>query len=137
MQIARILQAVSLMMIIALAASCATGKEYTSKLFTPRSPIVKDTQNYALRFLKLDAFETEQQGEGWVSTDIITGRDTVHSTAVLDNFVKNYQSKLDTSGNATSMELKKVKSSPILTEPLPVARNAKPGEVRNKKVRDK
>ena len=33
MQTARIVQAVVLMMIVALAASCAASKEYTSKLF--------------------------------------------------------------------------------------------------------
>ena len=37
MQTTRIVQAVILMMIVAMAASCAASKEYTSKLFAPRS----------------------------------------------------------------------------------------------------
>ena len=35
MQTVRLLQAVALMLIVALAASCTATKEYTSKLFAP------------------------------------------------------------------------------------------------------
>ena len=35
-QTARIVQAVVLMLIVALAASCATGNQYISKVFKPR-----------------------------------------------------------------------------------------------------
>ena len=44
MQTTRIVQAVILMMVVAMAASCAASKEYTSKLFAPRIPVAKDTQ---------------------------------------------------------------------------------------------
>lgn len=134
MQTVRILQAVVLMMIVALAASCASGKEYTSKLFAPRIPVTKDTQAVALRFLELDAFDAERQGEGWVTTDIITGRDTSNQTAVLDNFVKNFPAKKDTS-NIVEKGVKEIKTTQAVTEP--VAKNAKPGEVRNKRTREK
>ena len=90
MQTARILQAVVLMLIVGLAASCASSKEYTSKLFAPRIPEIKDTQALAIRFLELDAFDADKQGEGWVTTDIITGKDTSNQSAVLDNFVKTF-----------------------------------------------
>ena len=48
MQTTRIGQAVILMMIVAMAASCAASKEYTSKLFAPRTPVVTDSQSIAL-----------------------------------------------------------------------------------------
>ncbi|OSZ79798.1 hypothetical protein CAP36_00600 [Chitinophagaceae bacterium IBVUCB2] len=137
MQTARILQAVTLMMIVALAASCASSKEYTSKLFAPRTPALKDSQAVALRFLELDAFDAEKQGDGWVTTDIITGRDTTSQTAVLDNFVKTFPVKKDTLNNVALKDSKEVKTTPVLTEPAPVAKNAKPGEVRSKKTREK
>ena len=132
MQTARILQAVVLMLIVALAASCASSKEYTSKLFAPRIPVIKDSQAVALRFLELDAFDAEKQGDGWVTTDIITGRDTTSQTAVLDNFVKTYPAKKDTISSVASKEIKII---PI--QPEPVAKNAKPGEVRTKRSREK
>lgn len=135
MQKARILQAVVLMLIVASAASCASSKEYTSKLFTPREPAIKDTQVLALRFLELDAFDNEKQGEGWVTTDIITGKDTSNQSAVLDNFVKTYPAKKDTSNSVATREIKEIKVNPVITEP--VAKNVKTGEVRNKRSREK
>jgi len=78
MQTTRMVQAVVLMMIVAIAASCAASKQYTSKLFAPRIPVAKDSQAIALRFLEIDSADTEK--EGWVSTDIIMGRDTVSQT---------------------------------------------------------
>lgn len=137
MQTARILQAVVLMLIVGLAASCASSKEYTSKLFAPRIPEIKDTQAHAIRFLELDAFDTDKQGEGWVTTDIITGKDTSNQSAVLDNFVKTFPVKKDTVSSVALKETKEIKTSLIVTEPVPVAKNAKPGEVRNKRTREK
>src|SRR5438552_7777053 len=57
MQTMRILQAVVLMLIIALAASCATSNQYVSKLFGPRPIPVKDSQAVAIKFLELDSLE--------------------------------------------------------------------------------
>lgn len=134
MQAGKIVQVVILMLIVGLAASCASSKEYTSKLFAPRIPEVKDTQSLALRFLELDAFNAEKQGEGWVTTDIITGRDTTNQTAVLDNFVKTYPAKKDSIDSVASKQAKEIKAAPV--QPEPVAKNAKPGEVRNKRTRE-
>lgn len=88
MQTARLLQAVVLLLIVALAASCAATKEYTSKLFAPRSESSTDTQAVTLRFLNTDSADAEEGG--WVTTDIIMGRDTSDRTTVLDNFAKVY-----------------------------------------------
>jgi hypothetical protein len=138
MQTGRIVQAVILMMIVALAASCATSKEYTSKLFAPRTPVIKDSQVIALRFLNTDSADTEK--EGWVSTDIIMGRDTASNTkaldklaktlpvtALVDTTIKNEQAK-------TAPVIAKAKTTPAESEP--VAKVIKPGEVRSKRTRD-
>ena len=86
MQTTRILQAVVLMTVVAIAASCAASKEYSSKLFSPRNENVKDSQAIALRFLELDDLQSEK--DGWVTTDIIMGRDTGSKTVALDNLAK-------------------------------------------------
>lgn len=83
MQTIRLVQAVALMMILALAASCAVSKQYTSKLFAPRTEPARDSQAIAIRFLDTDS--ADEKKEGWVSTDIIMGRDTSTGTAALDN----------------------------------------------------
>jgi hypothetical protein len=97
MQTARIVQAVALMLIVALAASCAASKQYTSKLFTPRDAVAKDnpkdpadkaSEPVALRFLDLDQAEPDQSN--WVTTDIIMGRDTSSNTAALDKFSNSF-----------------------------------------------
>ncbi len=87
MQTARIVQAVVLMLIVALAASCAATKEYSSKIF-PSKIEEKDSQAVALRFLELDKLEPDQ--ENWVSTDIIMGRDTGSKTAALDKLSETF-----------------------------------------------
>lgn len=88
MQTVRILQAVALMLIVALAASCTASKQYTSKLFAPRTPVIRDSQAVVLRFLETDsaAFNTAD----WVTTDIIMGRDTASQTLALDNFSRTF-----------------------------------------------
>src|SRR5882757_1574097 len=73
MQTMRILQAVALMLIVALAASCATSNQYVSKLFGPRPATVKDSQTVAIKFLELDSLEA---GEQWVKTDITKDKDS-------------------------------------------------------------
>jgi len=140
MQTTRLVQAVMLMIIVAIAASCATGKEYTSKLFAPRLQETKDSQQYVktIRFLELDKLEGDS--ENYVSTDIIMGRDTVSNTIALDNLAKTFPVNRDT------ITVKPVKADSAVvvaekkTEPVetaPVARSANPGEVRNKRSREK
>jgi hypothetical protein len=138
MQTGRIVQAVILMMIVALAASCATSKEYTSKLFAPRTPVVKDSQAIALRFLNTDSADTDK--EGWVSTDIIMGRDTANNTKALDKLAKTFPV---TAPVDTTIKSDQAKSAPVVAEAKtvpaegePVAKVIKPGEVRNKRTRD-
>ncbi len=140
MQTARIVQAVVLMMIVAIAASCAASKQYTSKLFTPRIPVAKDSQAVALRFLEIDSADTEK--EGWVSTDIIMGRDTVSKTFALDKFAKVYPASsaatdsIVKTGQVKATPVVVTESKPIPEESVPVARNANPGEIRTKKTRE-
>jgi hypothetical protein len=145
MQTTRILQAVVLMIMVALAASCTATREYTSKLFAPRNPLPKDSQALAvapLRFLDTDSSETSQ--EGWVTTAIIMGRDTSGSTAALDKLalsvpVKPIKPVADSIAKKDSVigETILVQSKPAPAELIPVARAANPGEIRNKKTRDK
>lgn len=52
MQLTKIIQAVILMILVALAASCATGKQYGSKLFAPRESPEKDKTASRVRFLQ-------------------------------------------------------------------------------------
>ncbi len=136
MQTTRIVQAVLLMTIVALAASCAASKEYTSKLFNPRVPVAKDSQVLALRFLELDKLEN---ADNLVSTDIINGVDT-NNTAALDNLAKTYHPSLPDSATVAA---KKIKSDSVVVAEKkivptePVARSVNPGEVRSKRTREK
>ena len=139
MQTTRIGQAVILMMIVAMAASCAASKEYTSKLVAPRTPVVTDSQSIALRFLNLDSAETNT--EGWVTTDIIMGRDTINNTLALDKLSKTFPSTIvvtDTVAKTeqikTSAVVNETKAIPV--ESVPVAKNINPGEVRSKRTRE-
>lgn len=136
MQTTRILQAVILMSIVALAASCGSSKEYTSKIFAPRIPIAKDSQVVALRFLELD--NLEKDSENLVTTDIIMGRDTATNTVALDNLAKTLPAKTDTISKS-----KQSKAAPVITEIKPVVQDSavvvktgNPGEVRTKKTRE-
>jgi hypothetical protein len=63
MTIARILQAVGLMLLLALAASCATSNEYVSKVFKPRSADSAQTvkQQKKIRFLDIGSDTTENE----------------------------------------------------------------------------
>jgi hypothetical protein len=70
MQTARILQAVVLMLIVALAASCATGNQYISKVFKPRT--VADSMQTVkvqkqVKFLEFDS--TDDETLEWVKKD--------------------------------------------------------------------
>ncbi|MEO7924573.1 MAG: hypothetical protein ABIR30_12905 [Chitinophagaceae bacterium] len=160
MQTTRIVQAVVLIMIVATAASCAASKEYTSKLFTPRVPVEKDSQVVALRFLELDNLEPDQ--ENWVTTDIIMGRDTSSKTLALDKLSTIYPANSTARSKDSTVKPEPVNITPVLVqtkpvqvetrsqkyEPLPaevkpeqaeaapVARALNPGEVRNKRSRE-
>lgn len=147
MQTFRILQAVVLMLIVAFAASCAATREYTSKLFAPRTPVMKDSQALAaapaLRFLETGDSMTSQ--EGWVTTDIIMGRDSSGSTAALDKLALTVPARPLIAAKDSVAQKDTVKAETFLTkappapaaETIPVARAANPGEVRNKRTRDK
>lgn len=140
MQAVRIVQAVVLIMIVAMATGCAASKEYTSKLFAPRIPMEKDSQAVAktLRFIDIDSTDTNK--EGWVTTDIIMGRDTLNTVA-LDKFAATYPAAPLVKDSVTKNI--PVKTTPVIAdtktvpaESEPVAKNANPGEVRIKKTRE-
>ena len=141
MQTTRLVQAVMLMIMVAIAASCASSKEYTSKLFAPRMQEAKDSQQYvkSIRFLELEKLEVDS--ENYVSTDIIMGRDTASNTIALDNLAKTFPAKRDsivisqTSKKDSGIVVSEKKVEPV--ETAPVARSTNPGDVRNKRSREK
>ena len=137
MQTARIVQAVMLMMIVALAASCAASKDYTSKLFAPRTPAIKDSQVLALRFLELDKLEPNP--ENMVSTNAILGIDTATSSVALDNLANSIPVRNDTTNKASvskAVPVTAAEKNIIPLESEPVAKSSKPGVVRNKRTRE-
>jgi hypothetical protein len=139
MQTSRIVQAVALMMIVALAASCAASKDYTSKLFAPRTVQVKDSQAVALRFLEMDTLQSDK--DGWVSTDIIMGRDTGSNTVALDNLAKVFPAKKQTTDTLITEKKEAGAIVSAETKPLPpaeivIAKNTGINQpVRNKRTR--
>ena len=140
MQTKRILQAVVMMMIVVLAASCAATKEYSSKLFNPRIESTKDSPPTALRFLELDQLQSEN--EGWVSTDIIMGRDTAGKTLALDKLANTFPAKAIVKNSVlTGKEENTIPTTvdikPVQVTEQPIARNINPGESRNKRTREK
>ena len=124
MQTSRILQAVALMLIVALAASCAASKEYASKIF-PTKTAEKDSQAVALRFLELDKLEPDQ--ENWVTTDIIMGRDTGNKTAALDKLSETFPAiGVTTPGkNSVDSEIKQTNPVYVNAAPVPAAKTEK------------
>lgn len=119
MQTARLLQAVVLMMMVAVAASCATSHEYVSKLFKPRSEpeqVVVKKELKPVKFLEFDS--TGEESDNWVKTDIVTSSDSIimaRATAKMDSVIV-------------------AKPTPIVSEP--VAKTSSPDGTRNKKSRD-
>ena len=140
MRSVRLGQTVVLMLIVALAASCAATKEYTSKLF-PKEQEVKTETAKTLKFLELD--KADHDKTDWVSTDIIMGRDTASKTiAALDNFSKNFPAG-STATVADTSKKQSVKTTPevYVTKPVqaesePVARYLNQGEIRSKRTRE-
>jgi hypothetical protein len=74
MQTGRLLQAVVVLGIISVTTGCAASKEYSAKVFGPRTEPVKDSVR-AIRFLELE--KINEQEEGWVTTDIVKKDSTV------------------------------------------------------------
>ena len=139
MQTARILQAVVLMMIVALAASCAASKDYSSKLFSQKKESLKDSRAITLRFLELDKLETGN--EEWVTTDLIMGRDTLSKPLALDKLSKIFPATHAVNDTATAGNEKKTIPIVAETKPEPVvyhpiAKNNNSGAVRNKRMRE-
>jgi hypothetical protein len=140
MQTVRLVQTVALFLIVAVAASCSASKEYSSKLFAPRTAEAKDSQALALKFLDFENEKTEEKG--WVSTDVIMGRDSSMSTATLDNFSKSYPASTTPKSKNDSLPVSR-DSKPVLVEAKPapvvedpVAKSLPLGGVRPKKSRE-
>ena len=136
MQSIRIFKSVIFIMIIGIVASCAASKEYSSKLFVPRTPVIKDSQEIALRFLELDKLEINT--ENMVSTDLIMGRDTGMNTVALENFTNAFPLVNDTTNKSFGMKgTKHLSEKNIITaDSIAVAKSSNTGDVRNKRTRD-
>ncbi len=144
MQTERLLQTVVLMLLVAVAVSCAVSKDYSSKIFRPRNfsdaPI--DSSATALHFLDIETAEADK--DNWVSTDPIMGRDSSSGTAALDNFSKKFPAnKKDSIKLTEEKEAVKNTGPVILAETKlppkkddPVARSYDNSPVRSKKSRD-
>ena len=141
MQIAKIVQAVFLLTIVALAASCATTNQYISKVFPAKQTFDKDTQTIAIRFLDLEGINPNENN--LVTTDIIMGRDTISKTLALDNLAKIYPAatKVMTDTSSKSIHSKEtiVSNTKNETEPIvkaPIAKAINQNGVREKRTRD-
>lgn len=137
MQTLRILQAVALMMVVAMAASCAAGKEYAGKVFPTRDTVLKHSPDLVLRFLDTDSIN--DQDENWVTTDIIMGRDTTFKTTALDNFSRVFPATVAArtiKDTVTAKELKSIAAKPAVQVEEAVVKNHFPNEVRTRKSRD-
>jgi hypothetical protein len=114
MQTLRILQAVLLMVVLAMAASCATSNEYVSKILKPRNApeiVVAKKEPKPVRFLEFDT--TGEESEQWVKEWL--GKDSLGITKKL-------------------IQEDSISVTPVL--PDPVARTGNPDGTRTKKSRD-
>lgn len=136
MQSIRIFKSVIFIMITGMIGSCTASKEYSGKLFAPRTPVIKDSQEIALRFLELDKLEINN--ENMVSTDLIMGRDTGINTVALDNFTNAFPLVNDTTNkNFRIKETKYLSENKLITaDSIAVAKSSNTGEIRNKRTRD-
>ena len=92
----KLLQAVVLMMLVAMAASCSVGKEYTTRVFSKPKTAGTDSTAVAVRFLEMDSLndnndmivvalpaESEKQSEKLPvekpETNIPAGKDVVRT----------------------------------------------------------
>lgn len=118
MQLSRFIQALILMLMVALAASCTTGKEYTARIFAPRTVAKDSAVAAAPRFLNLDGDDSDSTG--FVSTELYQAKDS--NTAIVMR--QATVSKTDST--------QKVESS----QPEAGVRIVKTAEVRNKRKRE-
>ncbi len=134
MQTARIIQAVIIMTIVALAASCAATKDYTSKLFTPRTVDTKDTQIIAKvpRFLDLETGDVNDKN--FVDTDTFLGRDTVTNIDALDNVGLTLTKAKDSAAAKAPIPSNK-NDEQVAIETEPVVKITKAGQTRTKRTR--
>lgn len=137
MQTVRILQAVTLMLIVALAASCAASKEYTAKIFGPRVETEKDSSLMAIKFLELDKLNPE--GDEWVAADFIV-KDSLTGSPVIPDIATTNKTNLpikDTSAKEpVSVPIAGSKKVPVTEEPVARTTTGKDG-TRNKTTREK
>ncbi len=115
MQTAKIVQAVILMLIVALAASCAAGKEYSARIFGPRKVTLKDSQAVTIRFLQLEDDSIPPPATDWVKNEPVPSKD----------------SALVSGPVPVSTETK-----PVIPAGEPVAKTGIPGTIRTKKTRN-
>ncbi len=154
MKTGKYFQSVLIMLMIAIAAGCAVGKEYASKLFPEQNVKAADSSVSAIRFLNIDTSKTE--AEGWVSTDIITGRDTLSKTRALDNLATVFPARAQKTDSVATLKttdsMAVTKKSEMQNTTLPADSASVPkteqvstptvvkvysqGEVRNKKTRE-
>jgi hypothetical protein len=134
MQTMKIVQAVALMLVVALAASCAASKEYASRLFGPKPVAVKDSPTIAMRFLELDQL---RDSSGWVSTSLVND-----SSGMEDAEPEVLISKKTTDSTVRSAPVVK-KAAPAetpvkdtISTSEPVAKSNPVNGVRNKKTRE-
>ena len=129
MRIARIVQAVALMLVVALAASCATSKEYVGKLFGPRPSTFKDSQ-LLVQFLELDSLNRNE--DGWVETNITkdTSAVTKSEPIVAESIPASPSLKLQQSKAG-----KQVKTIPVREEIVAKTTNKTDG-IRNRTKRE-
>jgi hypothetical protein len=123
------LQAVIILVVMAIASGCAATKEYTSKLFKPATGQVKDSQAVALRFLELEELDGDQ--ENWVNTSDLKQGDSLSDMIAIEKI-----DRLATVKPAIpdSTLLKKPEIKPVDKEA--VVKKAGNGEVREKRVRE-
>lgn len=138
MQTERLGQAAIFIFIMIVATSCAATKEYTSKLFTPRIPVAKDSQAVALKFLDIE--HTEKADGNWVNTDVFLGRDSLNKALALDKLSETIPANNTTKKSDSTKQVDK--STPVLvTKPVPgenepVARYLNQGDIRTKRTRE-
>jgi hypothetical protein len=67
LKISAIIQTVIIMLIVAAAASCSTGKEYANRVFGNKTAHVKDS--VAVRFLETDSTDEYENGNVYIKNE--------------------------------------------------------------------
>ncbi len=123
------LQAVIILLVMAIASGCAATREYTSKLFKPATTATPDSQGIALRFLELDELEGDQ--ENWVNVDALKGGDSLADMITIEKIDRLAAVKPAVPDSGL---LKKSEPGPLEKESL--VKKAANGGVREKRVRE-